>query len=224
MESFIAKQSYTRLGDGDFSHLLRLISVRCGEWLALHEIMFLLLLFLLSSGVDAQEDHRNSLTFSGGYGRAVGSYCCQENTAVSLGATYGYRILRHLQADVGVTVALNPSPEIRGATYDVKPDDRFIWVPFGLRGVLPLGGGRFELSAGGGGLYEQYSISNPFLAAGLISRGGWGGYLTGGAAVALDRSRRFWLGATPRWYLTNTTSPYDRNRWFVITGDIGIRF
>ena len=102
------------------------------------------------------------------------------------------------------------------------PSDRFIWVPFGLRAVLPLAHGRIELSAGGGGLYEKYSVSNPESGFGLVPRQGWGGYASARAAVAVDHRRRFWLGVTPRLMVANP--PYARDRWFVLTGDIGLRF
>jgi hypothetical protein len=64
---------------------------------------------------------------------------------VSLGATYGYRVLRYLQIEAGVTTALQPTPELGGATFIIEPTDRFVWVPFGLRGVLPLRSGRIDL-------------------------------------------------------------------------------
>jgi hypothetical protein len=71
-------------------------------------------------------------------------------------------------------------------------------VPFGLRLVAPLWRARLELSSGGG-LYDKYSVSNgnqsPF--GPIRSLDGWGGYFMGGAAVALDRGRHWWLGASP---------------------------
>lgn len=177
-----------------------------------------------ASLTNAQSDFRNSFTFSGGYARDVNASCCQTNTAVSLGASYGYRVLPNLQAEAGVATALSPTPEIRGANYDIKPDDRFIWVPFGVRGILPVKHGRVELSVGAGGLHEKYSVSNPSTNVGLVSRDGWGGYFAGGVAVALDRGRHFWLGVSPRWYLANANSGYAHDRWFVVAGDLGFRF
>ena len=182
----------------------------------------LILAIALVCLASAQSDLRNSFTFSGGYGRDINSSCCQTDTAVSLAGTYGYRVFRNLQVEAGVVTALNPTPEIRGATYDYKPDDRFIWVPFGLRGVLPFKRDRVELSAAAGGLYEKYSVSNPG-PFGPESRNGWGGYFAGGAAIAIDRGRHFWLGASPRWYLANP-SQGTHDRWFVIAGDLSFRF
>ncbi len=117
--------------------------------------------------------------------------------------------------------ALQPEPDIRGANYFYKPNDRFVWVPFGIRFIAPLYLNRIEFSGGGGGLYENYFLSNPTRAFWLQSRDGWGGYFVGSAAVALDRRKRFWLGATPRWFLANPR--YERDRWFQITGELSFR-
>jgi hypothetical protein len=184
----------------------------------------LILAIALVPLTNAQSELRNSLTFSGGYGRDIHSSCCQTNTAVSLGATYGYRVFHNLEAEAGVVTALYPAAEIFGAHYDIKPDDRFVWVPFGLRGILPIKRGRVELSAAAGGLYEKYAVSNPNQAVGLESRDGWGGYFASGAAIAIDRGRHFWLGASPRWYLANANRGYTHDRWFVITGELGFGF
>lgn len=184
----------------------------------------MMLALALVSLTNAQSDLRNRLTFSGGYARDIHSFCCRTYTAVSLGATYSYRLFHNMELEAGVVTALYPAPEIRGATYDIKPEDRFIWAPFGLRGILPLQRDRIELSAAAGGLYEKYSVSNPNPAFGLQSRDGWGGYFAGGAAIAIDRGRRVWLGASPRWYLVNANGGYAHDRWFVIAGDLGFRF
>jgi hypothetical protein len=166
---------------------------------------------------------RHSITFSGEHARDVnGSSWGQTDTAVGLGVTYGYRLKPHLALDAGITTGLRPRPEIRGANYDYTPSDRFLWASFGLRAILPIRRDRFELSAGAGGLYERYSVSNPAPQFSIASYGGWGGYLTGGATVAVDRRHRFWLGASPHWFLSN--AQFRRDRWFVITGDFTFRF
>src|SRR5438874_1796192 len=112
----------------------------------------------LISSVNAQPLLRNNIAFSGGFGREINPGCCQSDTAVSLGVSYGYRVLRNLQIEAGVVTGLSPSPEIRGAHFDIKPDDRLIWAPFGLRGILPIHHDRIELSIAAGGLYEKYSV------------------------------------------------------------------
>lgn len=165
---------------------------------------------------------RHRLTFSGGWSRQVGGYSFQKQTATGLGTSYGYRLHRYVEAEAGVFTALQPAPDIRGAHYFWDPDDRFVWVPFGVRFIAPVYLGRIEFSGGGGGLYEEYSVSNPNLGFGLQSRHGWGGYFVGSAAVALDRKKHFWLGATPRLFLANPA--YARDRWFQISGEASVRF
>ena len=170
-----------------------------------------------------QPDARNTVEFSGGIAYDVNKpNATQTPSITSLGVRYGYRFRKYLEVEAGVVIGLNPANEIRGANYDFVPSDRFIWVPFGLRAVLPLAHGRIELSAGGGGLYEKYSVSSPESRFGLVPRQGWGGYASARAAVAVDHRRRFWLGVTPRLMVANP--PYARDRWFVLTGDIGLRF
>ncbi len=145
----------------------------------------------------AQSSPLNTVTFSAGYAYNVNAFCCQTDAAVSFGGTFGRRVFRYLEAEAGVGVAPNIAQKIRGAKYDIKPDDRLIWMPFGVRGILSLWRDRVELSSGGGGLFEKYSVSNPNPGFGLLSHTGWGGYLAGGAAVALDHRGHFWLGSTP---------------------------
>lgn len=80
------------------------------------------------------------------------------------------------------------------------------------------------LSAGGG-LYEKYTVSDASRAYAFSPRDGWGGYFVAGAAIALDRNRHFWIGASPRLYLANTGfQGNNKDRWFVITGDLSFRF
>jgi len=125
--------------------------------------------------------------------------------------------------EAGLTTALY-SVEIRGASYDYKSDNRFFWIPFGVRGILPLRDGRFELSLGGGGVYEKFSVSSPAASVFLVDRSGWGGQFTAGAKMAIDHGRHFWIGATPRVFFANTEGGYRHDRWFVVSGDVSFRF
>jgi hypothetical protein len=175
---------------------------------------FLFLIGLLP----AQSTERNRISLSGGWGEQLTSYPYERQTAPVLGISYGYRPLRWFELEAGLSVALQPGFDQCSAHGCFDPNDRFIWVPFGVRFVAPIAWQRIELSAGGGALYERYSVSNPNFN--IQSRSGWGGYFTGGAAVAL--SRHFLLGATPRFFLANPS--YARDRWFVITGDVTFRF
>jgi hypothetical protein len=178
----------------------------------------------LGGFVQAQSQQKNRLTVSGGWVRQWNGYSYEPlTTAPVVGLSYGYRPLKFMEFEAGVHVALHPGGESCNAHGCYDPNDRYIWVPFGVRFIAPLVARRLELSAGGGGLYERYSVSNPDSPFGQFGGyGGWGGYFSAGAAVALDRRHRFWAGATPRVILANPR--YRRDRWFTITGDISFRF
>ncbi len=179
------------------------------------------LLFLtgLAMCANAQTEMRNTFTLSGGLAHNVGATCCGDS-APSAGATYAYRLLPHVDLEAGIDTALSLGSEARGANYDFKANDRFLWVPFGLRGVLPLRRDRVEVSVGAGGTYERYSASDPIFGP----RHGWGGYASGAAAVALDGRRHFWLGASSRWFFVNADRGYAHDRWLVVNVDLGLRF
>jgi hypothetical protein len=104
-----------------------------------------------------------------------------------------------------VVVAPVETPDICSSHGCYNPNDRFIWVSVGVRFVAPLWRGRLELSTGGGGAYESYSVSNENTAFGIQSVDGWGSYFVGGGAVALDHGRHWWLGSSPHWFLANPT-------------------
>ena len=125
--------------------------------------------------------------------------------ATTLGLTYSYRLHKYAAADVGVVSTLPRDTEIRGGSYDYKPDERYLWVPFGVRGILPIGEW-IEFSVGGGGVYEKLTVPNPAPAINFEGRSGWGGYAGGALAVSVDRRRRIWLSVIPRYYFANTES------------------
>ena len=183
----------------------------------------LLFLCALAACADAQSEMRNTITFSGGWAHNAGTNCCGES-APSVDVSYAYRLFPHLDLEAGLETALSLGTEARGAHYDFKADDRFFWVPFGLRGVLPMRRGRVELSVGAGGTYEKYSVGNPAQSVAFVSRDGWGGYASVGAAVALDRRRHFWLGTSPHFFFANTDRGYAHDRWLVLNLGLGLRF
>jgi hypothetical protein len=183
----------------------------------------LLFLFGLTVCADAQLEMRNAVTLSAGLAHNVGAYCCGES-APNLGLSYAYRLFPHVDVEGGVDTALSLGSEARGANYDFKADDRFLWALFGFRGVLPLRRDRVELSAGAGGAYEKYSVGNPAEFVGFVSRDGWGGYASAGAGIALDGRRHFWLGTSPRFFFANTNRGYSHDRWLVLNVRLGWRF
>ena len=175
---------------------------------------------LIAALLPAQSVERNRISVSGGWGEQLSVYSYDRQTAPVLGLSYAFRPLRWFELETGLFAGLQPGQEQCSAHGCFDPNDRYFWVPFGARFVAPMAWRRVELSAGGGGLYENYSVSNANFN--VRSRSGWGGYFAGGAAVAIDRSQHFWLGATPRFFLANPA--YARDRWFVITGDVSFRF
>ena len=175
----------------------------------------------MSSFVQAQSWQKNRISVSGGWSRQMFGDPYDHETAPLVGLSYGYRPLKFMEFEAGVDVALQPRREMCTQYGCYDPNDRYIRVPFGVRFIAPLVAGRVELSAGGGGLYQKYSVSNPS-KFGTSSRSNWGGYFSAGAAVALDHRHRFWVGATPRVILANP--PHTSNRWFTITGDLSFRF
>jgi hypothetical protein len=168
---------------------------------------------LLVLPVKAQSFQRNEITFSGGITWGIASFDPYD-TAVSLGATYGYRMRPWFVPEAGVFAAINPVPGYCNANGCYTFNSRFIWVPFGVRFSLPLRQDRFELSAGGGGVYQN--------GGNTIGYDAFGGYVKASAAMALDHGRHFWLGATPRVVIANGT--YARDRWVTLTGDLSFRF
>jgi hypothetical protein len=170
---------------------------------------FLLLACSSAALAHAQSYLRNEISFSGGQSWEVFKTFTESDTAVSLGGTYAYRVTKNLAVDAGVLVAVNPTP----------PD----CASFGCsNGDNRLKHDRYELSAGGGGLWEHYTVINPNSSFGASSYSGFGGYFKASAGVALDPRRHFWISGTPRWILANPAN--HRDRWFMITGDFSFRF
>jgi len=123
---------------------------------------------------------------------------------------FGYRPIRYFQADVGMD-AIFQAAGVRDFQDTIigriKIRDNEILVPLGGRAILPLAAQRIELFGGGGAAYLHYgeSVEVPgggsdsgFKCQTCRSRDGWGSYATAGVNVALEGSRRFWLGVETR--------------------------
>jgi len=180
-----------------------------------------LFLFFIAVCAFAQSDARNAVTLAGGFAHNVGNNCCGDS-APSFALTYAYRLFPHVDVEAGVDTTLSLGTEARGANYDFKADDRFLWVPFGVKGILPLRSGRVELSVGAGGVFEKYLVGDN--SGFFVSRDGWGGYASTGAAIALDERRHFWLGVAPQLFFANANRGYAHDRWFVLNVGLGFRF
>jgi hypothetical protein len=170
----------------------------------------------------AQGVPSSRLTFSGGWSRQLNAPSYETQTATGLGLSYGYRLDKYLEAEAGLFTALDPTGDICAHFGCLDVNDRYFWIPFGVRFIAPLHRDRVELSAGGGGLYEKYTVANPFPGGGPAAHSGWGGYFAASAGIAATHSRRFWVAATPRWFLAN--APYARDRWFQIAAELTYRF
>src|SRR5450759_1045439 len=111
-----------------------LIGVRC------------LLAFLFMSGfVQAQSWQKNRITVSGGWMRQLYGYPYEQlTTAPIVGLSYGYRPLKFLEFEGGGVAALQPGQQSCNAHGCYDPNDRYIWVPFGVRFIAPLVARRLE--------------------------------------------------------------------------------
>jgi hypothetical protein len=155
----------------------------------------------------------------------------------------GYRPYRYLQADVGLD-AIFQAAGVRDFQDTIigriKIRDNEILVPFGGRGILPIGP-RLEVFGGGGAAYLHYgeSVQVPgggddsnFKCRTCRSRGGWGAYATAGLNVAVERSHRFWVGVETRLFHGRTNGdplgavpPLEtRDTWINTAGFFMIRF
>ena len=181
----------------------------------------MILLCVLAAAGQSQSFPRYDFTLSGGVGACLGKCYGPQDTSPSLGATGGVRLTRGIELEAGVFATIDPVGQSCAAFGCITPSSDFLWVPFGVRFIRPIAHGRVELSAGGGGLFEHFSTSSQ-VGLGGYDYNGFGGYGKASMAVALDRHRHFWIGASPRVNLANSGN--YRDRWFLITGDFGLRF
>src|SRR5438034_9129028 len=158
-------------------------------------ISFVLMVACAISSATAQSVPRNRLTFSGGWSRQIANRY-ERQTATGFGLSYGYRVYKYAEVEAGVFTALDPTGETCGHSGCVDVGDRYFWLPFGVRFVAPLHHCGMEISGGGGGLYEKYTVARLFPGGGPLPRHGWGGYFVASAVMALDLGRHFWLGVT----------------------------
>jgi len=183
-----------------------------------------LLLLILTFPLLSQDQpfQRHEFTFSGGQAWQVDAKGSGQGSAVSLGGTYSYHLKRWLALDGGVLMAFDPSGIQSNSLGSFDTKDRFTWLHFGPRFILPLGR-RFELSASAAPAIELYSVAghNPRFLPDTYNV--LGIYFYAGAAVAIGPGRHIWLGITSRGIVSN--GEYGRrSRVIVCTGDIGFRF
>jgi hypothetical protein len=109
---------------------------------------------------------------------------------------YEFRLVQHLAADTGIAQTWPVATYNCGRFGCEYSRQRLGLLDYGARGVLPLAGGRVELSVGLGGAYVWHpqAESGPFGPNGALFQ------YSGKAAFALDERRRFRLTATIRTY------------------------
>jgi hypothetical protein len=134
----------------------------------------------------------------------------------SIAGEYEFGLHRSVAANIGVeNFFLNFDNITRNSLAVTR--ERITLMPFGIRGIAPLAGGRAELFAGAGGAYLWSSEYD------LRSYGGEGflWQLNGGGRIAIDRAKHFRVGATMRFY-RDLGRPTQE--WFSVTGDVSYRF
>ena len=121
-----------------------------------------------------------------------------------LNLDYGYRLKRHIQADIGIETVINGWDTYELCRFSSTPvTNAGLVVPFGGRVLLPFTSERVLLSAGAGGAYLHYTSA--CAAAGIGQFAAWDAYSLAGASVALDKAKRFGLGFLARYHRA-----YDR--------------
>ena len=191
----------------------------------------LLLCFLPLVGAFGQDSTGTStVTLSAG-GETPTRNLFGESSGPVFNGNYEFRILKYLAVEAGVDNMLPRTQQqqffpIVSIPYGVNllpstntyvlafsnDRTRSTFLPFGVRGILPVSHGRIELFSGVGGAYvwNQFSFNNAWLAQ--VSVGG---------RVALDQKRHFWVGTTGRFF---TNFGHDRQEWLSWTADLGLRF
>jgi hypothetical protein len=174
-----------------------------------------LLLLAVLTPLLAQTDYpKHNITVGAGAGLPGGDLSGYFVNRPGLTAGYGYRFQRFFQADFGVDTVFGAARVRDFLTTDLgylRIHDVQYFLPFGGRVVLPIAGGRFQASVGGGGTYLRYSERLQqassyyrFACPSCTSRGGWGSYALAGGSMALDHYKRFRVGLTAKFYRAHT--------------------
>jgi len=163
----------------------------------------------------------------------------------------GIRAARYLQFDVGFeggpSVIAPGSPQ--GAVSNQEkiedriPDGGPLFVPFGVRIVLPLASERVIIGLGGGGSFLTSADANVDAEIGgqklkvcasgpCVSRRGFGGYALARMEYLVGRERRVGIGIVGRFtraklhgsFLPVFNGSRDHDQWLQLGGTVSIRF
>ncbi|HEU0140683.1 MAG TPA: hypothetical protein VFQ79_13260 [Bryobacteraceae bacterium] len=203
----------------------------------------LALLLITAAVLAAQSDYpKHNIPLGLGGAQPRGDLKPFYDTSFVLGAGYGYRFHRYLQADVGLDTAFGAAGvrEFLDSGFGyLRIRDFQYFVPFGGRVIAPLADGRLLISGGAGGAYLRYSerIRQPsdyyqFDCPVCTSRSGWGYYGLFGVNWFLDQGRHFRIGAVTRVYRGHTegdpvgelSALRTRDRWVNVFGEFGFSF
>lgn len=166
----------------------------------------------------AQTGQFGTLSIGAGGGFPSGGYRTNgfSNSAAFTGA-YELRFWKYIAPHVDLVNLLPTYANYSkfGVSYS---RERVTLLSFGVRGIVPLAGGRIELFAGPGVVHVWSSQSE--LTTGFQAPR-WLLGIDGGARIAIDRKHRFWIGPTVR-YSRDGGRPTEE--WVSLTGDLGVRF
>ncbi len=207
------------------------------------KVLLALAVVALAVPLAAQSGYpKHNFAVGAGAGLPGGQLTGLFNNKPGISVAYGYRIRNHFQIDGGLDTVFGAA----GVRAFLQSDLGYLrirdfqWlIPFGGRVILPVKGGRYLLSAGGGGAYMRYSerLKQPssyyrFECPDCTSRSGWGSYALVAGSVALDRYQRFRVGVTTKFYRGHTDGAAlgalpaveSLDRWVNIFGDFTIGF
>jgi hypothetical protein len=147
----------------------------------------------LLAGVLAAQDGaaRHSLEVGGSGVFPLSGWKASEYSAgPGLHAGYQLRLWKYVAADAGWTGSWLPGTSCSryGCTY---PRGEVGFLDYGLRGIVPVDGGRVELSAGLGGGYIWFGPDASYYNSALLQ-------YSGRATVAIDHLKHFRVGFTVR--------------------------
>ena len=159
----------------------------------------------------------STLTLGAGAAFPVGGELTSSfNRGASFAGEYEFGLHRFLAATIGVEnyVLSSVNCDPRGCS---TARERFTLMPFGLRGIIPIAGGRGELFAGTGGarLWSNSFLGGPFQQDNIL----W--QFNGGFRIGLDRARHFRAGPTVR---LNRDLGRPTQEWLSLTADFSYRF
>jgi hypothetical protein len=158
----------------------------------------------------SDDDRKQELTGAFRYEVGLGKTSYSIPSAPGWGIDYGYRVRPWLKVEAGFEHVPRPVGASVCCQYMDNLRDQLYLVPFGLRGEWESQPARVRLSAGGGGAYFNHVVPSY-----QVDADGWGWQVAATARWAVTDSRRFWVGATARYYYFRA-SPFSVNRLLTV--------